>query len=540
MTVLTRGIALAATATRFKLKVHPRRLAPGRRLDASAWRLAHGCIATCIFSALMTARESAASAVSVKDAVCALSPPAGWTASGSLRPRNASAIAHSLWSIGAETVDRGFSNPAAWLPYLPQVGAKAARIQGGWERCDPYGNGSYVWDWLDVTVEGISAAGVTPWMQLSYGNAAYPGGGSNSSGSPIPAPGPARAAFLAWASAAVARYAAMGVCTFEVWNEPSIHNITAPDMAVFTSELLRAVSAVYPRDAPAPLVTRVGTMAGVDLKYTRELLSGIDAQGALSLVNEFTYHPYFFNPDGASEAEAAQRALVASFTGAGGAPIRLVQGEVGAPAEWQPSGALSPFNWSQCMQSKWFSRRILGDLQRQIQSSMFSIVDICYPGGGAYHSGLLKTNCSDADRPVLYARPAYGVVSRLFGLLDAQWAPASSGLGNISVACSGLPSKQTVTARLFLGDAGAPLAAVWQSGEMPQDPSNATAATCDVTVTAPSAPTAAAWRVADTLSGSVWAPLTDTATSRGAPFVVIKGVPISDFVVLLAPASVFE
>ena len=53
-------------------------------------------------------------------------------------------------------MDRGYSNPAEWLSYLPLVGAKAARIQGGWARCDPFGNGTYVWDWLDFTVDGIS------------------------------------------------------------------------------------------------------------------------------------------------------------------------------------------------------------------------------------------------------------------------------------------------------------------------------------------------------------------------------------------------
>jgi hypothetical protein len=122
-------------------------------------------------------------------------------------------------------------------------------------------------------------------------------------------------------------------------------------MSTFPTELLRVVAAAYPRDAPAPLVTRVGTIAGVDLNYTKELLLGIGAQGALPLVNEFTYHPYFFNPDGAREQEEAQRALVASFAGAGSAPIRHVQGGVGAPAEWQPNGALAPYNWSECTQS---------------------------------------------------------------------------------------------------------------------------------------------------------------------------------------------
>jgi hypothetical protein len=497
-----------------------------------------------------------------EDTACALSPPPTWTLAGELLPRNATSISKSQWSIGAETIDRGYSNPAAWLQYLPLVGAKSARIQGGWARCDPYGNGTFVWDWLDFTVDGISAAGTTPWMQLSYGNAAYPGGGSSSSGSPLPVPGPAREAFMSWASAAVARYAPLGVSTYEVWNEPNIQNITAPDMANFTAELLRAVAAAYPRDALAPLVTRVGTVAGVALNYSRALLSGLEALGALPLTSEFTYHPYFYNPDCCGAQEAEQRALVESYSGAGGAPIRLVQGEVGAPGEWQPTGALSPYNWTLCTQSKWFSRRILGDAQRQIESNMFSMVDICYPGGGAYHSGLLKTNCSDPSRPVIVARPAYGVVSRLFGLLDATWAPASaSGAGNATAQCTGLPPGQSVTVLLFVRGAGtAPppqqlLVTLWQDGGTPENPVNATVAVCDVTVEAPDAPAPALWHVADTLTGKVWAPPSQsvfrvatgsprrkglTSSGASASQVIIRGVPVSDFVLLLAPRGVFE
>lgn len=339
----------------------------------------------------------------------------------------------------------------------------------------------------------------------------------------------------------------------QVWNEPNIMHITAPDMAVFTSELLRAVAAAYPRDAAAPLVTRAGTLSGqggaAECNYTATLLSGIAAEGALGLVNEFTYHPYTFNPDCCAAQEAQMRSLVGSFAGAGGAPIALVQGEVGAPGEWQGDGALSPYNWTECTQSKWFSRRILGDAARQIQSSMFSMVDICYPGEG-YHSGLLKTKCSDPSRPVLFARPAYGVVGRLFGLLDASWAPAG-GRGSVNVTCVGLPPNQSIAAELFLGPQGAPLAAVWQDWETPQDPPGAVTAACNVTVTLAADLRAPpdAWWVVDTLTGSAWAPpapaqvLSGGGRTRGGgggtSAVSVTGVPVSDFVVLLGPAAVF-
>lgn len=97
-----------------------------------------------LFAAIAAA--AAAYPVSSGDSECALTPPPGWALAGALHQRNSSSIASSRWSIGAETVDRGYSNPAEWLQYMPLVGAKAARIQGGWARCDPFGNGTYVWD----------------------------------------------------------------------------------------------------------------------------------------------------------------------------------------------------------------------------------------------------------------------------------------------------------------------------------------------------------------------------------------------------------
>jgi len=59
--------------------------------------------------------------------------------------------------------------------------------------------------------------GVTPWIELSYGNPVYPGGGDNSSKSAFPAEGAARDAFLNWSTALVSRYGPLGVTEWELW-----------------------------------------------------------------------------------------------------------------------------------------------------------------------------------------------------------------------------------------------------------------------------------------------------------------------------------
>ena len=140
----------------------------------------------------------------------------------SLRPRSSRMIRASKWSIGTETMDRNltiYNNYESFLEPLGEAcvcagrgetqprcalndcgtvlnllktlnytcthmhthtGAKRARLQGGWHRCDPNGTaaatGEYNWGWLDQAVFGIHEKGIKPWIELSYGNAAYPGG----------------------------------------------------------------------------------------------------------------------------------------------------------------------------------------------------------------------------------------------------------------------------------------------------------------------------------------------------------------------------
>ena len=123
------------------------------------------------------------------------------------------------WSIGAETMDRNFTVFSEWSKYLPGLGARRASVQGGWARCEQK-KGVYSWGWLDEIVHGMLKVGVTPWIELSYGNPAYSGGGDPTSSSPLPKEGEAKQAFLDWCKAVVGRYGPLGVSQWELWNEP--------------------------------------------------------------------------------------------------------------------------------------------------------------------------------------------------------------------------------------------------------------------------------------------------------------------------------
>eukprot|EP01047_Picozoa_sp_COSAG01_P069194 COSAG01_NODE_10171_length_2231_cov_4.033302_2_plen_174_part_00 len=136
---------------------------------------------------------------------------------GKLSPRLSSDISGSKWSIGTETMDRNLTLFASYAPHLPPLGAKRARLQCGWGRCDSTGRGApYNWDWLDEAVYGLADMGIKPWLELSYGNSRYRGGGTNGPGAAVPNSSVALAAWADWVSAVAERYANV-TDEFEIW-----------------------------------------------------------------------------------------------------------------------------------------------------------------------------------------------------------------------------------------------------------------------------------------------------------------------------------
>jgi len=88
---------------------------------------------------------------------------------GRIKPRCASEIQASNWSVGAETMDRDYTIYRNWKSYLGPLGFKKARLQAGWAKTEKE-KGIYDWAWLDEIVFDMIQQGVEPWMCLSYGN----------------------------------------------------------------------------------------------------------------------------------------------------------------------------------------------------------------------------------------------------------------------------------------------------------------------------------------------------------------------------------
>lgn len=331
---------------------------------------------------------------------------------GQVQPRHAREIAASNWSIGGETLDRDFTDYESYRPYLGPLGAKQIRLQGGWAKTERT-PGVYEWGWLDRVIDDAISQGVEPWLQTSYGNPIYPGGGQPNLGGTAPLSPEAIQAWDRWVRTMAERYRDR-VRVWEIWNEPDIGSGVPPldyaKLFVRTAEIIRSV-------IPDATIYALSIANPGKADYIRTFFDHLRQNDKLHLVDEVTFHGYVYNPDAAYERVEQLRAQVASYS----PRIRIRQGEQGAPSENQPILALRNYDWTEVSQAKWALRRMLGDLGRDIPSLYFQIVDMYYAPSIAAHAvglntkGLLR---SDTTRRVIGIKQSYHAVQHLTSIFD--------------------------------------------------------------------------------------------------------------------------
>ncbi len=334
------------------------------------------------------------------------------TVVGSVRARSAKEITSSSWSVGGETIDRGFSVYKNFRPYLGPLGAKSIRLQAGWAKCEPKAGEPYQWEWLDEVVNDALAQGVQPWLELSYGNRAYEGGGGPGLGEGIPTSPTALAAWDRWAKAAVERYRDR-VKTWEIWNEPDLGPYIAPEAYL---ELLYRTATMIRAEQPDARI--IGFALIRNFEFAGKVLDGLQAKNALGLIDTVTIHGYPRNPDDTTNIDAFQ-ALLAKY----GRAIEVREGETGAPSRMQGQFALKEISWTENMQAKYDLRRMLAHHGRDVPFNLFTMIDLHYTN---YHltpgttlrmnyKGLLATN---PDQTVSHVKPAYYAAQRVFAIFD--------------------------------------------------------------------------------------------------------------------------
>jgi len=214
------------------------------------------------------------------------------------------------------------------------------------------------------------------------------------------------------------------VSLWEVWNEPRTGR--GEGAATFAEFAARTAEVVRRHQPDARLMFPAG--GSFDIVFVRDMLTWLRDQDKLALVNEIVYHPYAYNPDDKYGAVEELREIVRSFS----SEITLRQGENGAPSRAGAFGALSKYEWNEQRQAKWATRRLLGDLGRDIPSSYFAICDMAYrvrPDRRdsdfrddpsklellVNSKGLLEIN---RDRTVHHAKQAYRAVQHVTALFD--------------------------------------------------------------------------------------------------------------------------
>ncbi|MBD0255956.1 MAG: hypothetical protein ICV83_09575 [Cytophagales bacterium] len=441
-----------------------------------------------------------------------------WTQVGKIKPKHAKEIQASTWSIGGETLDRDYTDYQSYKKYLGPLGAKRIRLQGGWAKCEKV-KGQYDFAWLDAVIPDAAAQGVAPWVELSYGNPIYEGGGEAKLMGRIPTSAEGLAAWDNWVRAMVTRYKDQ-VPEWEIWNEPDGNPLnTGTELGVFYLRTARLVKSIQP---DARLIA-LGMASVTKLDWMRDFYEVLKRENALDLVDIQTYHGYAPNPDESYPKIEEMRRLVWSYN----PRIVFMQGENGAPStpSAQTIGALRQYDWSELTQAKWDLRRMLGDHGRGIATNLFTISDIHYAAGdhmvGVNTKGLLKTN---PDKTIERPKLAYGAAQHVFTLFDDQLERTP----DVAPKVDG--DKMAAFSYRHQGNGGT-LVTLWRYEARPADTYEATPATVAVTgsFTRPV--------LVDLISGVVYEIPKKQWKKTGNQY-TFTGIPVADYPVVIAEKSV--
>jgi hypothetical protein len=331
---------------------------------------------------------------------------------GTIKARSTAEIASSNWILGCETLDRDMADYHQYKEYIAPLGIKRLRMQAGWAKTEKT-KGVYDWAWLDAIINDAAGRGFQPWLETSYGNPIYNGGGGVTLSGGIPVSDSALKAWDKWVTALVQRYKTK-VKDWEVWNEPNFgdNEINSPEKV---AELNIRTAQIIKRFQPEAKISGLA-MGHINLDYADRFFKVLHKQGKMQLFDNMTYHDYVYNPDANYGHVAELRRVLDKYS----TTVKLRQGENGSPS--QPGfgrGALGDWDWNELTQAKWNTRRMLGDLGHDIESSILGIVDMNYPKTGPITrqnvKGLLQ---ADSTNKVLRPKLVYGAMQHVTSVFD--------------------------------------------------------------------------------------------------------------------------
>lgn len=328
---------------------------------------------------------------------------------GTIIPRSTKEIQSSRITVGCETLDRDFTDFNAYKSYLPLLGVKKIRLQAGWAKCEKV-KGIYDWKWLDEIIDFAVANKIEPWLEASYGNPIYEGGGAKGLLNSMPTSAEGYAAWDKWVEALTIRYKDR-VKEWEIWNEPD-HPMQKNEPEV-VAELNIRTAEIIKRIQPEAKIAGLAFASHSNTAYLDRFLKVISDKGKLDLFQWISYHSYAFRPEDSYKGVISLKEVIEKYS----KNLLLRQGENGAPSHYLPNYALDKYYWTEYSQAKYDLRRLLSDLGRDIETSVFTIIDIAYAGTPPVLNakGLIQ---SDFTKAAIRPKVAYYAVQNLASVFD--------------------------------------------------------------------------------------------------------------------------
>lgn len=289
---------------------------------------------------------------------------------GSVVPKDSKEIKFSRLGIGFEKLDRGVFDPERAYDKLAKIGVKWVRVQSGWQRTERE-RGKYDFGWLDAIIDRLRSDGMTPWMNIVYGNSLYDERAADvfgAVGCPPIFSKEAHSAWLAYVRALTAHFCGR-VEYYEIWNEPDgkscwKHGPNPQEYGRFALETARAIKEGDP-EAKA---------VGGALCYANiHFLEAAAEAGFFDEIDAVSYHCYTPFDKAMRDHCLAITALARLYKPG----IEIIQGESGTQSRSGGNGALKRGAWSERKQAKYMVRHLISDLLCGVKfASYFSCMDM--------------------------------------------------------------------------------------------------------------------------------------------------------------------
>ena len=336
---------------------------------------------------------------------------------GTLRQKTLSEV-HNDLAVDCGTLDRDYADYHKYTEYLEPLGIRYIRLQAGWAKTEKV-KGVYDFAWLDSIIDDAVSRGLEPWLELSYGNPIYPGGGTIFLNGGWPTSKEAIEAWKRWARATAERYKGK-VHQWEIWNEPDgpIRKKGADPRGIvdLTIESARIIKSVDPDAKIAAFGLAGPRRAETCEAIISDLAKKLKANNEEYLIDWITYHGYHYIPehsyfiDGVTLLEILKRHNL---------NIEIWQGECGAPSQGHMGGALSEYDWNEQTQAKWDLRKVMNDHGNGVRTSIFAMADMNYGASDAIKIKNLKgIVATTADNKVRRTKKAYHAVRNFVSVFD--------------------------------------------------------------------------------------------------------------------------